>query len=78
MMPATTEAIAMPTIAPVERGWEEEGEEGVVFVAVAVTVAEVVMMGGRARVGGILILAQAERLEDKQQKEVALGEVRPQ
>jgi hypothetical protein len=77
MMPATVEAIAMPTIAPVERGWEDD-EEGTVFVAVAVIVDVPVTMGGKARVGEMLILAQAERLEDKQQKEVALGEVRPQ
>ena len=67
----------MPTIAPVESGWDAF-EPGRVLVAVAVTVAVPVMIGGRARVGGMLILAQAERLEDKQQKEVALGEVRPQ
>lgn len=49
-----------------------------VCVVVAVTVAVLVMMGGRARVGGMLMLAQAVRSEDKQHKEVALGEVRPQ
>ena len=37
-----------------------------------------VTIGGRGRVGGILILAQAVKFDDKQQKEVALGEVRPQ
>ena len=48
------------------------------FVAVAVTVAVPVMMGGRALVGGMLMLEQAVRLEERQQKDVALGEVRPQ
>jgi hypothetical protein len=37
-----------------------------------------VKIGGSGRVGGILILEQAVKFDDKQQNEVAFGDVRPQ
>jgi len=41
-------------------------------------VTVVVIIGGRGRVGGILIDEQAVKFDDKQQNDVAFGDVRPQ
>jgi hypothetical protein len=79
--PATAAPIAIPTISPEERpvllgmavGFEDEDE-----VEVAVAVAVDVKRGGRLTVGGISMDAHADKLVDKQQKEVAFGDVRPQ
>ena len=74
--------IAMPTIAPVERPLLAPGRGPEVEFegAVAVAVKRVVVMkrGGRVTVGGIWMDAQAVKFEDKQQKEVAFGDVLPQ
>lgn len=80
MRPMTAAAMVIPTMAPVERCCDGPGEEVEAPVEVAVTVeVEVeVKIGGRGRVGGILILAHAERLDDSQQNAVAFGDSRPQ
>lgn len=73
----------MPTIVPVERPFEgppttgiDEDEDVLVPVGPAVTVD--VKIGGKGRVGGILIREQSLRFDERQQNDVALGEVRPQ
>jgi hypothetical protein len=83
MRPAAAAAIAMPMMAPVERPFDEptagtDVADEVPFVGVEVTVAVEVKIGGRARVGGILMDEHAVRFEDRQQNDVALGELLPQ
>jgi hypothetical protein len=83
MRPTAAAAMAIPMIAPVERPLEgppvtglEEEVEVLVPVAEAVTVD--VKIGGKGRVGGIFIREQSVKFDERQQKDVALGEVRPQ
>ena len=78
--PAKAAPIAIPTIAPVGRTLPDDGAgvavPGVVELEVGVGV--VVMMGGRGRVGGMLRVSHPLRSDERQQNEVALGDVRPQ
>jgi hypothetical protein len=78
--PARAAPIAIPTMAPVERPVDVDGLDVAVADVVALPVDEgvAVMIGGKGRVGGIFIDAHPERSEDRQQNEVALGDVRPQ
>ena len=77
-MPANAEPIAIPTMAPVDSLDEDEAPLDGGDVAVAMTVEVEVNIGGKATVGGISIVEHAVRFVDKQQKDVAFGEVRPQ
>jgi hypothetical protein len=83
MRPAAAAAMAMPIIAPVERPFDEpvagtDVDVDVPFVGIEVTVAVEVKIAGRVLVGGILMLEHAVRFEDRQQNDVAFGEVLPQ
>jgi hypothetical protein len=83
MRPAAAAAMAIPTITPVERPFDEpvagtDVDVDVPFVGAEVTVAVEVKIAGRVLVGGILILEHAVRFEDRQQNDVAFGEVLPQ
>lgn len=77
-IPPAAEPIAIPTMAPVDSldGDGPAADEGP--VAVATTVEVEVNIGGKATVGGISIDEHAVRFVDKQQKDVAFGDVRPQ
>jgi hypothetical protein len=63
--------MAIPTMAPVGRPVEMSG----FLVDVTVDVAVDVNKGGRGRVGGILIDAHAVKFDERQQNDVALGDV---
>ena len=85
MSPTAAAAMAMPMIAPVGRPFEEPPATGAdedvdvdVLVPVAPAVTVDVKIGGKGRVGGILILEHFVKSDDRQQNDVALGEVRPQ
>ena len=83
MRPTAAAAMAIPMIAPVERPLEEPPvtgleEEVEVLVPVAEAVTVDVKIGGKGRVGGIFIREQSVKFDERQQKDVALGEVRPQ
>lgn len=83
MRPTAAAAIAMPIIAPVERPFEEPPASGIdededVLVPVGPAVTVDVKIGGNGRVGGILMREQSLKFEDRQQNDVALGDVRPQ
>jgi hypothetical protein len=83
MRPTRAAAIAMPMIVPVERPFEEPTATGVdededVLVPVGPAVTVDVKIGGKGRVGGILMREQPLKSDDRQQNDVAFGEVRPQ
>jgi len=75
--------MAIPIIVPVERPLEDPFAAGIeedvdVLVPVAEAMTVDVKIAGKVRVGGISILEQADKSDDRQQNDVALGEVRPQ
>lgn len=71
--PTTAAEIAIPTTAPGERCFDDDIE-----VVVIVATDVVVNIGGRGRVGGILILEHEVKFDERQQNDVAFGELRPQ
>jgi hypothetical protein len=83
MRPTAAAAMAIPIIVPVERPFEDPFAAGIeedvdVLVPVAEAMTVDVKIAGKVRVGGISILEQADKSDDRQQNDVALGEVRPQ
>ena len=83
MRPTAAAAMAIPIMVPVERPFEDPFAAGIeeevdVLVPVAEDITVDVKIAGKGRVGGMSILEQADKSDDRQQKDVALGEVRPQ
>jgi hypothetical protein len=66
----------MPATAPLER--PVRGTTVLVDVDVTVADAVVITIGGRVCVGGMSMEEHAVKLDERQQKEVAFGEVCPQ